>query len=203
MKNKLIFAAIGVVIGLAGLSMAVIMVLARSPSLHGSVIDPALAAPALVLPGTDGQTFDISQNRGKVVLIFFGYTTCTDICPATMAELHQVLAQLGSQASAVRVVFVTVDPQRDTLDHMRPYLATFDPAFIGLTGSMDQLNQVWKGYGVYRQIQPDAGDPTAYSVDHTSYIYLIDPKGRLRLTYDQGTTPQDILQDVQTLLNQG
>ncbi len=203
MKNKLVFGALGVVIGLAGLSMVAIMVLARNPSLHGSVIDPPQAAPALVLPGSNGQMFDVAQNRGKVVLIFFGYTSCTDICPATMAELHQVTSQLGKQVAEVRVVFVTVDPQRDTMEQMRQYLATFDPAFIGLTGSMDQLNQVWKAYGVYRQIQPNTADPKAYTVDHTSYIYVIDPKGRLRLTYDEGASAQDILQDVQTLLSQG
>jgi protein SCO1 len=203
MKKKMIFAGIGVLIGLAGLSVAVIMVLARNTSLHGSLIDPAMPAPALYLPATDGQPFDLTQEHGQIVLVFFGYTSCTDICPATMAQLHQVLTQLGKQAADVKVVFVTVDPQRDTADQVHQYLSTFDPAFVGLTGSMDQLTPVWKAYGVYRQIQPNAANPSDYSVDHSSYIYLIDQKGNLRLTYSQGTDPQDIIQDVQTLLGQG
>jgi protein SCO1 len=202
MKKKMILAGIGVLIGLAGLSVAVIMVLARNTSLHGSLMNPAMPAPPLSLATTDSQTFDLTQERGQIVLVFFGYTSCTDICPATMAQLHQVLAQLGKQAANVKVVFVTVDPQRDTVDQMHQYLMTFDPAFVGLTGSMDQLTQIWKVYGVYRQIQPNAANPSDYSIDHSSDIYLIDQKGDLRLTYSQGTDPQDIIQDIQTLLAQ-
>jgi len=201
MQKKFILAGVGVLIGLALLSVVAVMVLARNTNLHGTQINPAMVAPAINLPATNGKDFHLSDEKDHVVLMFFGFTNCTDICPATMAQLHQAVSRLGSDANRVQVVFITVDPQRDTLEQMHSYLANFDPSFLGLTGTMDQMSQVWKSYGVYRQVEPNTANPDEYSVDHTSYIFLIDQKGNLRLTYDQGTSTEDISQDLQSLLN--
>lgn len=169
---------------------------------HGATIEPPFSAPDLPLDSSQGNIFHIEQDRGKAVLVFFGYTHCPDVCPATLAQLRQVLSQLGNQAGSVQVLFVTVDPKRDTADQMKQYLETFGPGFLGLTGSEDQLQPVWKAYGVYREEVP-SGNPEPYSINHTTQVYLIDPKGQLRLTYTDASDINSISEDVRHLLSGG
>ena len=195
---------IGVLMGLAVLAGMTLLVVSAQPyALHGSVIDPAISAPTLPLPATNGSTFDLAQQKGKLLLVFFGYTSCTDVCPATLAQLRQVVDQLGKQSGAVQVVFVTVDPQRDTLEKMQSYVSAFHSDFIGLTGTSGQLDPVWKAYGVYHEIQPNSAQPDNYTVDHSTFVYLIDPKGQLRLTFPLGTNVDDMVQDIRYLLKEG
>jgi protein SCO1/2 len=203
MKSKLMLAGIGVMVGLAALAVAMFIVSAQQYAMHGSVIEPAVPAPALVLKATNGNTFDLAQQHGKLLLVFFGYTSCPDVCPATLAQLRQVVTQLGTQAGEVQVVFVTVDPDRDTLETMQRYISAFTPAFTGLTGTEDQLDPVWTAYGVYHKIRPNSTHPENYTVDHSTFVYLIDPKGRLRLTYPIGTNVDDMVQDIKHLLKEG
>jgi protein SCO1 len=202
MKRTFLLAGLGLVVGLAGLLLAALVISNRPYSLHGSVIEPAVAAPAIALPASTGQAFDLAEQHGRLVLVFFGYTSCPDVCPTTLGQLHHALDQLGSQAGQVEVVFITVDPQRDTQAKLQRYLTSFGTAFVGLTGTTEQLDPVWKAYGVYHQIQPIAGSDM-YTVDHTAFVYLIDPQGRLRLTYPYGTSSDEIYQDIRYLLKEG
>jgi protein SCO1/2 len=169
---------------------------------HGSTIEPSFAAPDLPLTSNQGSVFHIDLDRGKAVLIFFGYTNCSDVCPATLGQLRQVLQKMGNQASSVQVIFVTVDPKRDTPDQMKRYIESFGPAYLGLTGSEDQLQPVWKAYGVYREEVP-TDTPGIYDMNHTTRIYLVDPKGQLRLTYLDAAEIDAITADVRHVLGGG
>jgi len=200
MNRSVIWVGVGVLLGLVGL---VVVVLAQPYTLHGSVIEPPQPAPAIVLASSSGQNFELTQQRGRVVLVYFGYTYCPDVCPATLSQLRQVMAGLGEQAARVQVVLVTVDPQRDTPEILQRYMSAFGPTFTGLSGSEAQLDPVWKAYGVYRAIRPMGENPGAYTVDHTSRVYVIDLKGNLRLTYAMGTNVDDMVQDLKYLLKEG
>ncbi|MBI3961298.1 MAG: SCO family protein [Deinococcus sp.] len=179
----------------AGLALAVAGtgLFTRPYVFHGSLIDPPVPAVDFALTDQFGQPFHLSQQTGNVVLLFFGYTSCPDECPATLAQLKQVRAQLGNQAERVRVVFITVDPEQDTQEHIGEFLARFDPAFTGLTGSTAELEPVWRSYGVYQAKRTEL-------VEHTSRIYAIDPRGNLRLTYPIETSDNDLARDIQQLL---
>ncbi len=177
------------------------VVLTRPYTFHGTVFDAPQPAPEISLMDQNNQPFDLAAQKGNIVLIFFGYTNCPDICPATMANLSQVYAQLGSQAKNVRVVFVTVDPQRDTAPQMQQFIAKFNPAFTGLVGTEQDLSPVWKSYGVYIQSQAIAGS-SSYLENHSDAIYLVDKTGRLRLAYDFTTPVSDLLSDVLHLLKE-
>jgi protein SCO1/2 len=187
-----------VVFGIAGADMFL-----QAYKFRGSVIDPPIAASNFTLKDQNGQTFQLSDQRSKIVLMFFGYTNCPDICPTTLLQFKQARAQLGNQADRVRFVFVTVDPERDTAEKMKTYLGAIDPAIIGLVGSQAELEQVWKAYGVYRQKLPGQS-PNDYAdlIEHSGRVYLIDTQGNLRLTYPFGLTPDDVAQDVRYLLKQ-
>ncbi len=160
---------------------------------HGSVIHPASPAPEIALTDQNGQPFALSSLRGRVVALFFGFTSCTDECPATLAILRQTALALGDQAADFQVVFVTTDPARDTPAAIGAYLAGFDPSFVGLTGSTDALQQAWSDYGV---TVLDNGET------HSTFIYLIDRQGNLRLTYPFGINSADLTTDIQALLQE-
>jgi protein SCO1/2 len=177
-----------------------ILQLAQPYEFRGALIDPAQPAPQIELPASTGGTFRLSDYQGKVVLLFFGYTSCPDVCPTTLGDMKQVRERLSEEAEQVQVVFVTVDPQRDTAERLASYLSLFDPSDIGLTGSEEQLDPVWQAYGVYRAIDTSTQTATGYLVDHSSRVYLIDRQGNLRLTYAFGTAPADIAADVAYLL---
>lgn len=192
----LVFGA--VLVGLLGVWL---VAFARPYSFHGSLIDPPVPAPAIELSRADGSLYRLSDQEGKLILLFFGYTTCPDFCPATMAEMKRVKAELAAYADLLEVVFITVDPQRDSPERTQSYAAGFDPQFIGLSGSEEELSPVWKAYGVYRQIQ-EGQSALGYLVDHSTRVYLIDPAGNLRLTYSYGTPPQDIAADIRQILKE-
>ena len=207
MSRSVLWAGVGMILGLAAIFAG--FTLTRPYSFRGSLIDPPVPAADFTLTDSQGIDFTLSDQTGSLVLVFFGYTTCPDVCPATLGEMKQVRqrlladSRLGDTADAVRYVFITVDPQRDTPDRMGKYTATFDPAIIGLTGTEEQLELVWKSYGVYRAIS-ETDSAAGYLVDHTARIYLIDQGGNLRLTYAFGTPVDDLLQDVRYLLkNEG
>jgi protein SCO1 len=158
-------------------------------------------AADFVLKTSDGAEFRLSQYQGKVVLLDFGYTFCPDICPTTLAELAQGRAQLGEAAKRVQVVFITVDPERDSPERLRSYTAVFDPTFIGLTGSAEQLAAVRQAYDVVAEKQVVPGTSAAYLIAHSAYVYLIDPEGRLQQRFSFGTSMiKDITEAIQTLL---
>ncbi len=182
-----------VILGISGIFLT------RPYTYHGSVFDSPQPAPEITLQDQHGQTFDLAAQKGNIVLIFFGYTNCPDICPGTLANFKQLSDQLGSKAANVRFVFITVDPQRDTAPQMLVYLSKFNPDFTGLTGTQSDLAPVWKAYGVFVQSQPVAGSNN-YLENHSDAIYLVDRSGRLRLTYAYDTPVNDLLADVDHLL---
>ncbi len=186
---------------LAGLLAIWFFAFARPYAFHGSQIEPAIPAPPIELKRADGTLYRLSDTAGKATLLFFGYTTCPDICPTTLADMKRVKAELGSAAGLVDFVFITVDPQRDTPDRVQSYAGGFDPQFIGLSGSEVELQPVWQGYWVYRQIQ-QGQSAVGYLVDHSTRVYLIDPAGKLRLTFAYGAPPADVAADVRQILKE-
>ena len=170
-----------------------------SYTFQGGEIDSATAAPALSLTDQNGQPFSLDQQRGKAVLLYFGYTHCPDYCPTTLSDFVSVKQDLGEKADDVRFVLVTVDPDRDTPSRMAEYLKFFDPSFIGLSGSDDQLAGVERAYGIFAQKQ-SSSSALGYLVSHSTQVFVIDPDGKLRLTYDYGTDPAIIAQDLTHLV---
>ncbi len=145
-----------------------------------------------------GKTRRLADFRGKVVVVFFGYTHCPDVCPTTLAELKMVKEQLGPDGERVQVLFVTVDPERDTQDVLARYVPAFDPAFIGLRGDAAATAKVAKDFKVFYQ-KVRGSRPDNYSVDHTAGSYVFDPDGRLRLFARQGN-PANLASDIRLLL---
>lgn len=179
-------------VGLAVMVMAGIIIF-QPYHLRGSTIMPLSTAPEIAL-----NDFRLSDQRGKVVVLAFGYTSCPDICPATLGEYKRLLDGLGKEASKVQMVFITVDPQRDTVERMQAYTAGFDDRILGLSGAEAELNAVWQAYGVTRIIR-EVGSKAGYLVDHSARIYVIDKAGNLRVTYAFGTPVQDLLSDLRFL----
>ena len=153
-------------------------------------------APEFTLPGTTGTPLKLSAYRGKIVLLGFGFTSCTAVCPVTLATLAQAYRKLGVQAKDLQVLYITVDPARDDAAQLRQYLTAFNPTFVGGTGSDAQLAAVRKQYGIAAERL--AGPEGAYS--HSSFIYLIDRKGRLRALMPFDHPADDYVHDVRLLL---
>lgn len=171
----------------------------NTATFRGGVFDPPRPAPDFTLSSTADSEFRLSRFRGRAVVLGFGYTFCPDVCPTTLADLAQMRKRLGEKAARVQVAYVTVDPERDSLDRLRIYMRFFDPTFIGLTGSPAQLAEVRRAYGVAaekRQVSGSAG----YLVHHSSFVFLIDPAGQLRGTLPFGMSADDMAHDVALLL---
>jgi protein SCO1 len=163
--------------------------------------EPYPVAPDIPLTRARGDNFQLSDTRGKVVALFFGYTSCPDVCPTTMAELKQALEQLGDQAEQVQVLFVTVDPERDTPERVQEYVNHFNPNFIGLSGSESELAPVWNEYGVFREIV-EGTSAAGYLVNHTARVTLIDQQGNLRVSFPFDAPVEDVVHDLKLLLKQ-
>lgn len=164
-----------------------------------SYLEPYPPAPSIDLPTASGKAFHLADQRGKIVLVFFGYTHCPDVCPTTMAQLKLVIDELGDASRDVQVVLITVDPERDTSQVIQDYTGHFDPTFIGLSGTTESLSTIWNAYGVSRIIN-HAGESSSYMVDHTARITLVDANGNLRLSYGYQTPYQDIVHDIKLLI---
>ena len=178
---------------------------AEDTTLKGGAFDPPRVAPDFSLRGSDGTELKLSRYRGKLVVLEFGYTSCFDVCPTSLAMLAQVRKKLGALAADVQIVYVTVDPERDTVAILKPYLAAFDPSFVGATGNPEQLAQVRKDYGISTSKNMIAGSKpgskATYTMSHSSYLYLIDRQGSLRSMMPFGSSVDDVAHDVRILLN--
>ncbi|MGF6758540.1 SCO family protein [Paraburkholderia sp. GAS334] len=154
------------------------------------------------LPDASGKTRTLADFKGKVVVLFFGYTHCPDVCPTTMAELSQALEQLGPKdAKRVQVLFVTVDPERDTPALMAQYVPAFNPTFIGLRPADEaQLVKVTKDFRVYYAKVPGK-TPDSYTMDHTAASYVFDPDGKLRLFARDGQGAAPWVHDIKLMLD--
>jgi protein SCO1/2 len=170
---------------------------ADSIPFKAGAFDPPRQAPELALQSSNGEALNLSPFRGKAVVLGFGFTSCTEVCPVTLSVLAQARKKLGAQAADVQVVYVTVDPERDTPEQLKKYLTAFDPTFIGGTGSAQRLAAVRKDYGISAEKK---GTGSSYSVAHSSYTYLIDKQGRIRAMMPFGHTADDYVHDLKLLL---
>lgn len=152
-----------------------------------------------VLPSTRDVPLDTRQLRGKVVLLNFGFSSCPDVCPMVLARLRQVLTELGADSARAQVVFVSFDPERDSITHLKGYVSHFHPSIIGATGSEAEIAAIAKQYGVVF-MKEETGSAAGYGFAHSDYIYLLDTQGRVRKLYDNRTLTTDISRDVRTLL---
>jgi protein SCO1 len=166
--------------------------------LKGGVFNPAREAPDFSVRGSDGADLTLSHYRGKVVLLGFGYTSCLNVCPVTLAVLAQAHRKLGPLASKVQVIYLTVDPERDNAARLKQYLAAFDPTFLGGTGTAAQMAAVRLSYGVTAEKHGTGSD---YAVAHSSFVYLITPDGKLRALMPFGHKADDYVHDISVLLN--
>jgi protein SCO1/2 len=150
-----------------------------------------------------GKPVTAASYHGKVVLLYFGYTNCPDVCPLTMVHLHTVLQKMGKQADDVRVLFVTVDPARDTVPVLHQYVTAFDSHIVGLTGSQDALAELTKRYRAFYHRESGKNANGDYLVTHSSAIYIFDRNGHARLLVTPGTGNDAILHDLRILVEQG
>ena len=154
----------------------------------------------LRLTGHDGKPRSLADFRGKVVVVSFGFTQCPDVCPTTLADLASAVKQLGGEASQVQVLFVTVDPKRDTPELLRQYVPAFHPDFLGLYGDAGETLKVTKDFHVYAHERAAKGG-AGYTVDHSAQVFVLDRAGRMRLLIAPGTPPAAIASDLRVLLN--
>jgi protein SCO1/2 len=167
-------------------------------ALKAGVFNPPREAPDFSVRGSDGAALTLSHYRGKVVILGFGYTSCTNVCPATLAVLALAHRKLGALGSQVQIIYLTVDPERDSAERLKQYLAAFDPSFVGGTGTAAQMAAVRTSYGVTAQ---KVGSGSDYGVAHSSFIYLITREGKLRALMPFGHQADDYVHDISMLLN--
>lgn len=169
------------------------------PSFKNTDLTGASYGRDLKLTDHTGRARTLADFRGKVVTVFFGFTRCPDVCPTTLAEMKDVLGRLGPDAERVQVLFVTVDPERDSAELLAKYVTAFDPSFIGLRGDIRETAAVAKEFKVFYEKRAGS-TPQNYSVDHTAGTYVIDPQGRLRLFVRHQQSLDPLVADLKLLL---
>lgn len=201
MKRWMLLLAGLLVAGMGFGSMALYAASTRAHTFSGVVADPVTSAPDFTLTDETGQPFALSQLRGQWILLSYGYTSCPDVCPTTLAHLKSARELLGDEASKVTVVFVSVDPGRDTPEVLAEYVHHFNPDFKGLSGTPETVALAAKAFDVKYEKKPADANGN-YLVGHSAFVYVIDPQFRLRLTYPFGVTAQEIAADLTYLFSQ-
>jgi len=172
-----------------------------SPGFKSTDVTGADCCRDFKLTDHHGKTRTLADFRGKAVVIFFGYTQCPDVCPTTMAEMKSVVQQLGADGKRVQVLFVTLDPERDTRELLAEYVPAFDPDFLGLYGDLETTAKTAKEFRVF--YQKHAGPtPSSYTLDHTAGSYVFDPQGRVRLFVRHGDGGANLVADLRMLLKE-
>lgn len=169
------------------------------PQFQSIDLTDAKYARGFELPDFNGQTRSLQDFRGKLVVVFFGFTQCPDVCPTAMTQLVEVKRQLGDDGDKLQPVFITVDPERDTPEVLKAYMGNFDPSFVGLRGTPEQLANVAQEFKVYYK-KVEGKQPGAYTMDHSAASFIYDTQGRLRLYLRPGAGPQVLLDDLRLLL---
>lgn len=167
---------------------------------HGMVIQSPIKAENFTLDGSNGQKVSLNDFQNNLVLLYFGYTTCPDVCPTTLAELHKTRELLGSRKDHVQVMMITVDPERDTLKVLSDYISHFDSSFLALTGTSDEIGAVATHYGIFYE-KKTSDSALGYLVDHTATVMVIDKKGFLRVVFPFGAAASDMAADLEYLLS--
>lgn len=172
---------------------------ASKPAFKGIDLTGAAYARELKLPDQDGRERTLGDFKGKVLVVFFGFTQCPDVCPTTLAELAQVKKALGPDGERVQGIFVTVDPERDTPELLKAYLQSFDPSFVALRGSEEQTKAVAKEFKVFYSKVPGKTEGS-YTIDHTAASFIFDTQGRVRVFSRYGSGAQALVDDIKLLL---
>jgi protein SCO1/2 len=172
------------------------------PSLHFTDITGADFARKLELPDVDGKVRSLADWKGKVTVVFFGYTQCPDVCPTTMAELAQIRTLLGAEGDKLQTVFVTIDPERDTPEILKSYVANFGPGVVALRGNDEQTAAAAKEFKVFFAKVPGKS-PGSYTMDHSAASFVFDPQGRVRLFVPYGADPKVLAADIKQLAATG
>ncbi len=187
---------------MVGLAILINIFFIQPASFRGTVYDtPYPIAPNFRLTQANGKPFILNANKEKIILLFFGYTYCPDICPTTLSEMKLTMDKLGDNATKVQVVFISVDPGRDTSVKMQKYVERFNSSFIGISGTQEELEPVWNDYGIFREVVPGTS-ATNYIINHTARVFLVDTNGNLRLSFGFQTPPEDIAHDIEIILNE-
>ena len=171
----------------------------NKPQFHAVDITGADYAKDFALPDADGRLRSLKDFSGQAVVVFFGYTQCPDVCPTTLAEVAQAKQLLGADGSRVQAVFVTLDPERDTAEVLKAYMRNFDPGFVALRGTPEQVAALAKDFKVYYK-KVDGKTPGSYTMDHSAASYVYDGQGRLRLYTRYGSGAQALADDLKLLL---
>lgn len=184
--------------GVLGVVVALALVWNFRPyEFHGTVLQSQSSAPAMDLAATNGAALDMQAFDGKLVVLYFGYTACPDVCPTTLADVARAKSMTGSDD--IQVIMVTVDPDRDTPDRLEAYVESFDPTFLGAYGTDQQIADAAALYGVFYESREVSG-ASGYLVDHTATLMVIDPDGRLKLLLPFGVSAEDMASDFERLL---
>lgn len=190
-------------IAAAAAALALVAVLAacspEGPRFKTSDVTGASFGRDFALTDANGKARTLADFRGKAVVVFFGYTQCPDVCPTTLATLAEAMKQLGADADRVQVLFVTIDPARDTAELLRNYVPAFDQRFMGLRGDDDATQKVAREFKIIYQKQPGS-TPETYTMDHSAGTYIFDPQGRLRLFVNHGQGPDVFAHDLREIL---
>lgn len=201
MNKRNVIKFIAVTFALTGAGAIISACSENKPSFSSIDISGADYAQDFALTDHNGQPRSIKDFAGKVVVLFFGYTQCPDVCPTSMAELAEVKKLLGPDGDRLQGLFVTVDPQRDTPEVLKAYMANFDPSFLALYTTPEKLEALAKDYKVYYK-RADGKTPTSYTMDHSAGSYVYDTQGKLRLYTRYGTGAQPLAADIKLLLKQ-
>ena len=200
MIKKSFYIPLYIAAGTLSLALVVGWIISLRPyEFHGTIITPPLPLSDISLQTEGGESFHLSEQKGKIVLLFFGYTNCPDVCPITLGTFKQVYERLGEDAQNVKFVMITADPERDTPDRVAAYAARFSPEFIGLSGNLNDLQSLWKELGVFVEKQ-ESTSAAGYLVSHTASVYVLDQNGGLIMTLPYGTSAIDMANDVGELL---
>jgi protein SCO1 len=190
----------GLAIGLAiGLTIIGMEGCTDKPSFRNTDITRAEFAREFSLTDHNGQARTLADFKGKAVVVFFGFTQCPDVCPTTLAEMTEAVKQLGADGNKLQVLFITIDPERDTPELLKKYVPAFHPSFLGLTGNAEAIAKVAKEFKVFYQKSPGK-TPGSYTMDHTANSYVFDPQGRVRLVVKHGLGAEPLVQDLKQLL---
>jgi cytochrome oxidase Cu insertion factor (SCO1/SenC/PrrC family) len=193
-------AAKSIIIGIAGAALGLAAAVALLPqvrerlfpSVERQVSGKALIGGAFTLTDSTGKRVTEQSFRGKYMLLFFGYTSCPDVCPAGLQLMAGALEKLGSKAERITPVFISVDPERDTPDKLAGYVKNFDPRLVGLTGTPEEIAAVAKAYKVYYAKAPNKEHPDDYTMDHTSIVYVMDPNGEFVTHFTPATSVDEM-----------
>ncbi len=197
---RLALLGLGIGFGLGGLFL-LIRPLFGPIAWHGVALQSPQPVTNFTLTGPGEQPVSLVDFRGKVVMLYFGYTFCPDVCPATMVELRDAMELLDKRSEDVQVIMVTLDPERDTAEVLEDYVAHFDDSFIGLTGTLDELSAVTTAMGIFFE-KHEGSAASGYLIDHTATVTVLDKAGQLRLFYPFGTTGEEMAADLKYLVRE-